>query len=63
MLYSTRLTNQDLDREFKKLEIGRYDEIYGDSAEPKSIEELHRMGWNIKPTAKGQIQSMQELIC
>ena len=53
LLYSTRLTNQDLDREFKKLEIGRYDEIYGDSAEPKSIEELHRMGWNIKPTAKG----------
>lgn len=53
MIYSTNLTNQDLDREFKKLEIGRYDEIFGDSAEPKSIEELHRMGWNIKPTAKG----------
>src|SRR5210317_52973 len=33
LLYSTRLTNQDLDREFRKLEIGRYDEIYGDSAE------------------------------
>jgi phage terminase large subunit len=31
----------------------RYDEIWADSAEPKSIEELHRMGWNIKPTAKG----------
>jgi len=53
MIYSTNLTNQDLDREFRKLEIGRYDEIFGDSAEPKSIEELHRMGWNIKPTAKG----------
>jgi len=53
LLYSTRLTNQDLDREFRKLEIGRYDEIFGDSAEPKSIEELHRMGWNIKPTQKG----------
>ena len=53
LLYSTRLTNQDLDREFRKLGIGRYDEIFGDSAEPKSIEELHRMGWNIKPTQKG----------
>ena len=31
----------------------RYDEIWADSAEPKSIEELHRMGWNVKPTAKG----------
>jgi phage terminase large subunit len=53
LLYSTNLTNQDLDREFRKLEIGRYDEIFGDSSEPKSIEELHRMGWNIKPTQKG----------
>jgi len=24
-----------------------------DSAEPKSIEELYRMGWNVKPTKKG----------
>jgi len=53
LLYSTNLTNQDLHREFQKLEIGRYDEIFGDSSEPKSIEELHRMGWNIKPTQKG----------
>ena len=53
LLYSTNLTNQDLAREFSKLEIGRYDEIFGDSSEPKSIEELHRMGWNIKPTQKG----------
>jgi len=53
LLYSTNLTNQDLNREFQKIEIGRYDEIFGDSSEPKSIEELHRMGWNIKPTQKG----------
>jgi phage terminase large subunit len=53
LLYSTNLTNQDLSREFSKLEIGRYDEIFGDSSEPKSIEELHRMGWNVKPTQKG----------
>lgn len=53
LLYSTNLTNQDLSQQFVKLEIGRYDEIFADSAEPKSIEELHRMGYNIKPTAKG----------
>ena len=37
-------------------EIGlqtNYDEILADSAEPKSIEELYRMGWNIKPCPKG----------
>ena len=53
LLYSTNLTNQDLSQQFVKLDIGRYDEIFADSAEPKSIEELHRMGYNIKPTAKG----------
>jgi len=53
VLYSTNLTNQDLSQKFAKFDIGRYDEIFADSSEPKSIEELHRMGFNIKPTAKG----------
>ena len=53
MLYSTNLTNQDLSRRFTDMGIGRYEEIFADSAEPKSIEELHRMGWTIKPTTKG----------
>lgn len=52
-IYSTGMTNQDLAHKFRELEIGRYDEIFADSAEPKSIEELHRMGWNVKPTQKG----------
>ena len=52
-LYSTGMTNHDLAHKFRELEIGRYDEIFADSAEPKSIEELHRMGWNVKPTQKG----------
>ena len=29
------------------------EEIYADSAEPKSIEEVFRMGFNIHPTSKG----------
>ena len=53
VLYSTNLTNQDLSQMFAKFEVGRYDEIFADSSEPKSIEELHRMGFNVKPTAKG----------
>ena len=53
VLYSTNLTNQDLSQMFAKFDIGRYDEVFADSSEPKSIEELHRMGFNIKPTAKG----------
>jgi phage terminase large subunit len=32
----------------------RKSEIFADCAEPKSIEELYRMGWNIKPAEKGK---------
>lgn len=53
MMYHTQLTNSDIGEKFVELGLTRYDEIWADSAEPKSIEELHRMGWNIKPTAKG----------
>lgn len=54
-IYRTGMTNQDIANEFKRLGLDRRDEIYADSAEPKSIEEIHRMGWNIKPTFKGSI--------
>jgi len=53
MMYHTQLTNSDISDKFSELGLTRYDEIWADSAEPKSIEELHRFGWNIKPTAKG----------
>ena len=54
-IYRTGMTNQDIANEFKRLGLDRRDEIFADSAEPKSIEEIHRMGWNIKPTFKGSI--------
>jgi phage terminase large subunit len=53
LLYHTNLTNQDIGAKLEALGVSQYDVIYADSAEPKSIEELHRMGWNVKPTAKG----------
>lgn len=53
LLYHTNLTNRDISEKLQELGLTRYDEIWADSAEPKSIEELHRMGWNVKPTAKG----------
>ncbi len=55
MLYRTGMTNQDIGNQFKRLQLDRRDEIFADSAEPKSIEELHRMGFNVKPTFKGAI--------
>ena len=53
LLYQTGLTNRDIDEKLKFNEVERK-EVFADSAEPKSIEELYRMGWNIKPATKGQ---------
>ena len=53
VLYSKGLTNQDIAAELRKHSITRQIEIIGDSAEPKSIEEINRLGFNVKPAKKG----------
>ena len=53
IIYSTRLTNRDIADILKQNNIGR-SEVYCDSAEPKSIEELFRLGINAKPCVKGK---------
>jgi len=53
MLYEKRLTNTDLANKLKEFRIDRQSEIIADSAEPKSIEEVYRSGFNIKPAKKG----------
>ena len=53
LLYAKGLTNQDIGNKLRELNITRQTEIIGDSAEPKSIEEVHRLGFNIKGAKKG----------
>ena len=54
LIYERGLTNQDIAHKIKDLGIDRSIEIYADSAEPKSIEEIFRMGGiNINPAKKG----------
>jgi phage terminase large subunit len=53
LIYQTGMTNSDLGNMLKSLNIDRRDVIWGDSAEPKTIAELHRFGFNVKGTAKG----------
>ena len=53
LLYEKRLTNTDLAVKLKEFGIDRQTEIVADSAEPKSIEEIYRQGFNIKPAKKG----------
>lgn len=54
LIYERRLTNDELAKRFNELGIDKRVSIYADSAEPKSIAEIHRFGWNIKPTQKGR---------
>lgn len=53
LFYQTGMTNGDISNRLRDLGLDRRAEIFADSAEPKSIEELHRFGWNVKPTQKG----------
>ena len=52
LLYRTNMTNNDIGNFLKSIDFGR-NELICDSAEPKSIEELYRQGFNAKPSVKG----------
>ena len=55
LIYRTGLTNSDILALFRDLKLkSSYDEIIADSAEPKSIEDILRGGYNVKPSVKGQ---------
>jgi phage terminase large subunit len=53
LLYRTNMTNNDIGNFMKSINIVRPYDIVADSAEPKSIEELRRQGFNIQPASKG----------
>ena len=54
LLYETGLTNEDLSTIMQGLGISKTARIIADSAEPKSIETLRRLGWrNCQGAAKG----------
>ena len=53
LAYETGLTNQDISEKFHQLSISKNAEIIADSSEPKSIEELRRLGWHITGATKG----------
>ena len=53
VIYRTGMTNPDIAQTMKEEGLTGRDEIVADSAEPKSIAELNRMGYFIKPCKKG----------
>jgi phage terminase large subunit len=54
LFYESGLTNDAIAHKMDELGVKRgYAEIFADSAEPKSIDEIHAYGFNIKPCPKG----------
>lgn len=53
ILYRTEMTNAELVAFMKAERIPQHAEIIADSAEPKSIAEIYRAGFNVHPAAKG----------
>lgn len=61
LLYESRLTTNDLVDKLKQLGLGRTDEIFCDAAEPKTIEELVRNGFNAKPANKDVTEGIRTI--
>ena len=53
LLYETGLTNQDIGKRLDEMKFDRRKHIIADSSEPKSIEELRRLGFKIEGALKG----------
>lgn len=52
-IYEQGLTNSELSKRMTDLGISKTAPIYADSAEPKDILDLRRMGWNVIAAQKG----------
>ncbi len=52
-LYRTLMTTTDINNFLREMNINR-ELIWADSAEVRLIDELRRMGWNIRPSIKGR---------
>lgn len=59
VFYETKLTTNDLSDVIKIYGITKTSEIFCDAAEPKTIEEIRRMGLNAKPAIKSVYDGIQ----
>jgi len=54
LLYERGLTNSDIANRMDVFWSDKRRIVFADSSEPKSIEELYRLGYNVKPCVKGK---------
>lgn len=60
-IYESKLTTGDLIERYKSLNINRRRELYCDNAEPKTIEEIVRAGFNAKPADKDVTEGIRKV--
>lgn len=53
LMYEKGLVTSDITDRLNKLNVGRTDEIWCDSADPRLVEEIYRSGFNAKGVKKG----------
>ena len=63
MIYEAKMTTEDVIDRLKTLGMDRYDDIYCDAAEPKTIEAMVRAGFNAKPANKDVTEGIRTLVC
>lgn len=61
VIYETRLTTGDLIERYKECGVFKSREIFCDSAEPKTIEELRRAGFNAKEADKDVTEGIRKV--
>lgn len=61
IIYESKLTTTDLCNRYNQLNLSKSDEIFCDCAEPKTIEELFRAGFNVKPAEKDVWAGIQKV--
>jgi phage terminase large subunit len=61
MLYKPKLTTNDLVAELEMLGLSKTDEIYCDAAEPKTIEEIWRAGYNARSADKDVTEGIRKV--
>lgn len=61
VIYQTKLTTNDLIEQYKMNGVSKAAPIYCDAAEPKTIEELCRAGYNAKPADKDVTEGIRKV--
>lgn len=61
LMYKTRLNTSELIEQFKAIGVSKTIELFCDNAEPKTIDELVRAGYNAKPADKDVTEGIRKV--